>query len=126
MSKFYDPSSFAALAQIVSANGGDVVASFPVAFITDRPRADGLLLDRQHVFWTCSNTILIERAYDATSINGLHRKVYWSALVPTSDGIRIETLDRRREGHYVWTWDVGSYAWLVNSPIMVAAGGFSA
>lgn len=121
MSKFYDPSSFAALASIVTGNGGDVVASFQLAFITDRPRSDGLRLDRQHVMSTGSNTLLVERAYDATSSNGLHRKVYWNALVPTADGIRVDTLDRHRDGHYVWTWDVTSYGWLTTSSFVAAA-----
>lgn len=70
MSKFYDRSSFAVLAQTVTANGGDVVASFQLAFITDRPRSDGLLLDRQHVMWTGSHTLLVERAYDVNASNG--------------------------------------------------------
>jgi hypothetical protein len=50
----YDPTSFHALTQIVTAHGGHVVGDWPVAFITSRPRADGLALDRQHIMWTGS------------------------------------------------------------------------
>jgi len=55
---------------------------------------------------------LIFSAYTASSINGLRNKVYWSALEPRPGGIWRRTLDRHRAGHYVWTWDVGSYWWL--------------
>ena len=90
----YDSCSFAALTQLLAEHGGDLIALFPVAFITSRPRSDGLRLDRQHVTVTGSGRLLIESAYDASSSNGLHRKVYWNALEPTAAGVRLEELDR--------------------------------
>jgi hypothetical protein len=93
--------SFAALSRLLAEHGGHLVAPWQVAFVTSRPRSDGLSLDRQHVMSTNSGTILIERAYTANSRNGFRDKVYWNAIVPTAGGIRLETLDRHRDGHYV-------------------------
>ena len=84
----------------------------------ENPKPDAVFA--LHVFWTGSDTLLVEQAFDATSCNGLVRKVYWTVLVPTPAGIRVEPLDRRRSGHYVWTWDVGSYPWLTTSAMLAA------
>ena len=123
MTKFYDARSYATLSGLVEGHGGDVVASFQVAHITNRPRRDGLPFDRQHVFRTGSGTLLVEQAFDATSCNGLLRKVYWTALVPTPAGVRVEPLDRHRRDHYVRTWDVGSYSWLTTSVMLATSIG---
>jgi hypothetical protein len=114
----YDPTSFHPLTQIVTADGGYVVADWQVAFITSRPRADGRLLDRQHVMPTDSGTVLIETAFMATSSHGINRKVYWHSLEPTPAGVRMTTLDKYRTGHHVSRSDVGSYWWLTTTSLV--------
>jgi len=115
----YDQTSFAALKQALTVNSGEAIAAYQLALITNRTRADGLPLYRQHILWTGSGTMLIEQAFTANSSNGLRFKVYWVALEPTAGGITIKTLDRHRPEHYVWSWDVGSYSWLVTSSVML-------
>lgn len=117
--RHYDQTSFMALKQVLMANSGEAIATYPLAFITDRPRADGSAFFRQHAAWTGSDTILITQAFAVTSNANLALKVYWNALVPRAAGIELQTLDKRRPGHHIAPWEVGSHEWLVTSSVML-------
>ncbi len=115
MRSFYDPTSFQTLVDWVSEGGGELVSSRQVAFVgsnstyTDR-------LYRQHVTATNSGSLVVASALKNPGGEPLF-KIYWKTLRPFGPVILVEELDRRREGHYVHSSDVGSYPWLLTSSL---------
>ncbi len=115
MGDFYDPTSFQTLMDWVSESGGELVSTRQVAFIgSDSTFTERLY--REKVTAPTSGTLLVEYALHNSGGEPLY-KIYWKTLRPCGSVILAEELDRRREGHYVQTSDVGSHPWLLTSSL---------
>ncbi len=115
MSKDYNPRSFHILKSWLEQNGGEIVSERQVAFVTSDSRYVSRL-ERQWVSETESGTLLIKNALRYWPGSPAY-KVYFNALEPCSGRMVFRTLDRHRDGHYVYEHEVNSVPWLSTSSL---------
>ncbi len=110
--KFYDASSYSVLRAWLGDARGQIISDRQVGFVTDAIAFTDRFY-RQRITEIDSGNLLVENALCGSG--SVQFKIYWTALFPSSAGIKIIPLDRKRDGHHVL--HVDSFPWLTKASL---------